>query len=255
LFRKLWTDLVFFCGHLHLTDKFPGFAIGEREKFIAFDEITRECIPNIQFGDIGLHRDWGYLDNLVIPGFMKHAWIHTEDGTADPRIVEAVSAGVLHRSSFVPIYSDYAMVLRPKGVTEEQRKGACLKAKQIIGDRYDVNFKFDIEKEIEFYSGKEKDQALNDLNLAAEQLKNYHPAFSCTEVVGYCWWHMRELLRIYRIEHLGKKILIADEYINRSWEIIWASKSCTVKAAQEMGLHEEGVSMIEDYWKTHDVSG
>lgn len=43
------------------------------------------------------------------------------------------------------MHSDHTITLRPKGVSENERKGACKKAKQIVGSKYDVNFN-DIEE-------------------------------------------------------------------------------------------------------------
>ena len=68
-------------------------------------------------------------------------------------VVEAVSEGVIHRSAIYPLYSDYAIILRPRKVDYKSRRGACKKAKGIVGTRYDHNFQFDIEEELKHYKG------------------------------------------------------------------------------------------------------
>jgi hypothetical protein len=216
---------------------------------VKFDEIVK-ALPLIRYGDIGVHRDSGYLSNLAIPGFMKHAWIHTDDGISDPKIVEAISEGVVKRSAIYPLYSDYSVILAPRDereITEELRKGACLKANQIVGVRYDHNFEFDIEQELKFYGGQDAEQGRQHLAAGNEMLSHYDHGFSCTEVVSYSWWHRREDLKIYRTRSRGKSVILADSFLNRSWKIRWASESVTVDAARKLGLGEEGLSLIEDY--------
>lgn len=175
------------------------------------------------------------------------------DGLSTPRIVEAVSEGVIIRNSIHPIFSDYSIILSPKGITDEERKGACLKANSLIGARYDVNFKFDIEEELKFYTGTHKDSAIHDLEVSKKSLEKYEPTFSCTEVVGYSWWHKREELRLFRSEQRGKSVLLPDCYLNHNWEIKWMSKSITLEVARENNLHEEGLLMIEKYLNSKKV--
>jgi hypothetical protein len=56
-------------------------------------------------------------------------------------------------------------------------------------------------------------------------------------------------LRLYRKERRGKHCILADDFLNGSWEIIWLSKSVTLEAAIKLKLHEEGLSMIGAYLK------
>ena len=44
-------------------------------------------------------------------------------------------------------------------------------------------------------------------------------------------------------------VILADDFINHDWEIVWLSNSITVDIAKKLGLHEEGLSMIENYLK------
>ena len=246
IFTDGWRQNVFFAGDIRRINSFPWVTWAVREHKITYEEVL-EVLPLIQYGDIGIHKDDGYLSNIAIPGFMKHGWIHVEDGIKIPQIVEAVSEGVVKRSSIYPMYSDFTIILSPKDVTDKERKGACLKANNIVGEQYDVNFKFDIEQELHYYTGRHKTEAGQELVAGQEQIRKYDHGFSCTEVVSYAWWHKREELSIYRKERMGKQIIIADDFLNHNWRIKWMSESITPEVAREKGLHEEGLVMIEEF--------
>lgn len=245
IFNDFYKKLVFLGGDIRKINCFPWITWDVHQHKVKFEELL-EALPLTQFGDIGIHRDDGYLSNIVIPGFMKHAWIHTNDGK-NPMIVEAISEGVTNRSALYPMYSDYTIILRPKNIDYKSRKGACKKANAIVGTRYDHDFKFDIERELEFYKGEDLELAKEDLGSGVEYMKKFDLAFSCTEVVGYSWWHEREKLRIYRTKNRGKNVILADSFLNNSWEIIWMSSSVTLKSAVNFGLHEEAIEMIKNY--------
>lgn len=252
LINNLYRDAVFFIGDVKKLDSFPWITWASKQHKVRFEEII-ESLPSIRHGDIGIHRDEGYLSNIAIPGFMKHAWIHTDDMFDDnlvdknPMIVEAISEGVVYRSAIYPMYSDYTIILRPKEVTVKSCRGACKKAKNIVGTRYDHNFKFDIENELKHYNGDDLESAKDELGAGSKQMQKYDHGFSCTEVVSYSWWHEREKLRLYREKSRGKDIILADSFLNGGFEIIWMSKSVTVDIAKKMGLHEEGIEMIKSY--------
>lgn len=243
---KIINKLFSLVGDLHTAESFPWFSTSIRHHKVKIEEIL-ESLSLIKYGDIGLHRDCGYLSNLFIPGFMKHAWIHTTDGIHG-EIVEAISEGVVKHSAIYPMLSDYTIILSPKNVTDEDRKGACLKANKIVGEKYDFKFQFDIEKELQFYRGDNTKAAICDLETCKKGIQQKH-GFSCTEVTSYAWWHKREDLSIYRTKHLWKQVILADSFMNRHWEISWASKSVTTDSAKKLGLSEEGLSLIEDYYK------
>jgi len=244
--NDMYRNAVFFVGDIRRIHSFPWVTWDVHQHKVDMEEIIK-ALPLIKYGDVGVHRDDGYLSNVAIPGFMKHAWIHVQDGVKQPMIVEAISEGVVHRSAVYPMYSDYTIILRPKNVDYKARRGACKKAKSIVGTRYDHDFKFDIENELKHYKGDETEAAVSDLGEAAAYMKKFDHGFSCTEGVAYAWWHCREQLRIYREKSRGKNIILADSFMNGGFEIVWMSKSVTVEAAEKMGLHEEGVEMIRKF--------
>jgi hypothetical protein len=244
--KEFWRQLVFFVGDIRLLRSFPYITWSVPTHRVSYDEIL-EGLPQVTYGDVGVHRDWGYLTNAAIPGFMKHAWIHVRDGVAAPQIVEAVSEGVLARSAIYPMTSDYTVILSPRDVTEEQRKGACKKARQIIGKGYDVDFAFDIEYELQYFNGEDTADARAHLQQGQRFMRAYDPAFTCTEVVSYAWWHRREELRLIRREVRGQTIILADDFFNDGWQIQWMSRSVTPETARRNGLHEQGCEMIADY--------
>ena len=259
--------MVFFVGDIRRLHSFPWVTWSVHAHEIDYDEVL-ETLPLIEYGDVGIHRDNGYLSNLAIPGFMKHAWIHVSDGMQKPHIIEAISEGVIKRNAIYPLFSDFTIILRPKNVSEKERKGACKKAQGVIGEKYDVHFDFNIEEELthfnkinnldnkrtikiqndlRYYTGTHKDEALNDMKEAQENLQKFDGAFSCTELVSYAWWHKREELRLFRKQSRGKSVILADDFLNGAWEIIWASASVNIENAHKFGLHEEGLEMIRSY--------
>ncbi len=256
LLNNVWRQVIFFLGDIKRLNAFPWVTWSKHENLVSYEELL-PVIPLIEYGDIGLHRDRGYLSNLAIPGFMKHSWIHVQDGIECPEIVEALSEGVVRRSPLYPMHSDYTIILTPRetlDVTDEQRKGACLKAKQIEGKPYDHNFIFDIEEELRYYRGQKSDKAKEHLNIAQDQVQSFDYAFSCTEVVGYAWWHCREELGIFRTNRMGKSVILADTFLNRGWRIKWASQSVTVDAAKSMGLYdEESLLLIDEYRRSNPI--
>jgi len=248
LFTALWRNLVFFVGDIRRLHAFPWVTWSVHEHKVDYDEVL-EVLPLIQYGDVGIHRDAGYLSNIAIPGFMKHGWIHVKDGLEIPAIVEAISEGVIQRNAMYPIFSDFTIILSPKNVSDLERKGACKKAKFMLGQKYDVNFEFDIENNIKYYKGENVEKAEEHLRLGEENLKSFDGAFSCTELVSYSWWHKRDDLRLFRKKSRGKSVILADDFLNDGWEIKWMSQSVSIESAKKMGLHEEGLLMIEEYIK------
>lgn len=249
--NECYRKVVFFFGDVKKLHSFPYVTWAAKEHKVSYDEIL-QALPLIEYGDVGIHRDAGYMSNVFIPGFMKHAWIHTQDGIESPKIVEAISEGVIERSPIYPMFSDYTIILSPRNCTAEERKGACTKANGIIGQHYDHNFKFNIEKELDFYrqhNGTQEREAEDDLKEYESKIQKYDHAFSCTEAVSYAWWHKREILRLYRHKQRGKEVILADDFLNHGWEIKWMSNSVTLDVAKKLGLHEEGLGMIEEYRK------
>ena len=253
-FQKVWKEVAFFVGDVRGQSSFPYVTWSKHSHLVDYDEIM-EVLPEIKYGDIGLHRDMHFLSNVFIPGFMKHSWIHTEDGITSPKIVEAISEGVVMRNPYYPLFSDFFIILSPKNVTDEEREGACLKANKIVGAEYGIDFNFDIEEELAFYAGDDKGAAAHDLQCTQENLCKYKFSFSCSEAVSYAWWHKREQLQLYRQVRKGYNCILPDDFLNHGWEIKWLSKSVTVKAARDIGLHEEGIQMIAEYIEQNDTAG
>lgn len=223
--KDLYRRSVFFLGDLRSLDGFPWFTYAVRKHEVDYDEVTKALMV-IQPGDIGLHRDHGYLSNVAIPGCFKHAWVHIDDGD----IVEAISEGVVRRNAIYPIYSDMSIILRSKnkdGYVTSQR------AQSLIGENYDVNFEFDIEKSnAHFYGNKDS---------------KYDPAFSCTEVAAFSLYREDEGHGISSSYVSGKKVLIADSFINEDMEIVWASESVTLENVMKLGLGPSSVRLLSEY--------
>lgn len=223
--NALYSKLVFFFGDVRTLDGFPWITYAVRKHEIDFDELV-EAQDLIQPGDIGLHRDNGYLSNIAIPGCFKHAWVHIENGD----IVEAISDGVVRRNAFYPLYSDLAIVLRPK---DRDPLETVERAKELIGENYDVDFRFDLDKADAFYDGKD--------------VGKYDPAFSCTEVAAYSLRRSGDKTGFGYSERFGKTVILADSFINDSHDIVWMSKSVTLERVMGLGLPPAGVKIISEY--------
>lgn len=255
LLERAARAISFAAGDLRAQSSIPWFTTNIRTPLVPFEEIV-EGLELAQFGDVGLHRDSGYFTNLTIPGAMKHCWLHTSDsqdvcGPFVGEIVEATSEGVLQKSAIVPYYSDYAILLRPIGVTTEERKGACVKAQSVIGSDYDTSFKFNIEEELLYYAPENAEdlkEAIKSLEASEAALQRWNHAFSCSELVAYCWWHKRNELRLYRRKFLGKNVILPIDFMHSGFEIVWCSESWTVDVAHRQGLGEEALDMLVD-WK------
>ena len=275
----IWRKGVFLAGDIRRLSHWPFLTWAKDEHKVSYEEALG-ALPLIRYGDVGLHRDRGYLSNLAIPGFMKHAWIHVLDANVDRnlygpvdeyyQIVEAISEGVVCRSPLYAMRSDYVIVLEPKSIgryfvsstmpeiadrmsserADEFRKGACLKARRMVGMPYDHRFEFNIDEELKYYQttgDRMSSFPRNYLQAAANQFRRYDIAFTCTELVAYAWWHLREQLGIERRTKYGKRVILADDFINENWRIRWASESVTVDVAASMGLHEEGIEMVRGF--------
>lgn len=269
-FHRGYRRLVFWAGDIRAIRHFPFITWDVHHHKVEYDE-AMQALPKIHKGDIGLHRDGGYLSNLAIPGFLIHAWIHVNDPerngdiieTTNMQIVEAISDGVVKRHALHPIRSDYTIILRPKDVTEMDIERAVKKAESIVGARYDADFKFDIEEEIKLFTEEMviKDMSKNDAEQDRAELdviKNNMQAewdggFSCTETVSFAWWHKRRQLRLFRTKARGKEVILADDMINNGFEIVWMSDSVTYETAKKMNLGEEALEMIKEYREKHPV--
>lgn len=74
-FNNLYRSFLNWGGDIKKQNCFPYVTWSTHSYLVDYDEVL-EVLPLIEYGDIGLHREIGYLSNKVIPGFMKHAWIH-----------------------------------------------------------------------------------------------------------------------------------------------------------------------------------
>lgn len=221
---KAW--LVFTFGHFRKLDFFPYFTTyGYDVHKMTFKE-AREGSAVSRPGDIGIHRDNGFLSNVAIPGAFKHAWIVVDNNDC----VEAVAEGVLRRDNLAPTYSDYVIILRPLGVNKTEVDASVQRANYLVGCEYDANFNFDLDEQS-----------------AAYMPRGFHKAFSCTEAAAFSWYHCKEKLAIVRSQHAGREAIIADDFLKMNFGIIWMSPSVTVKWAKEMKLHDIGVEKIKSY--------
>ena len=250
---RLWRRIVFGVGDW-MTQK--------REPFCRESEYG-EIIPQLQPGDVVLHRDdrFGPV-NWFIGGAMIHAGIYVGNG----EIVEAISEGVVRRSVGHILESDYTCVVRPnaKSLSQYARAhvihDACVKARSIEGFEYDPLF--DFCDSVEF-------DALNQIkhnfvrSSWATRAKAEGISFACTEVPYFCYYPVRELLGLYRRRnvniltkliglfglHPGSAVIDADMYVTAyGFDLIWCSASMTPGWAARMNVPEAMLSKLTAYW-------
>lgn len=264
VFHRAWRRVVLWCGKVRLLNAFPWVTWERSDHEISIEE-GMEAMRLLRAGDIGIHRDKGFLSNVAIPGFMKHAWIHVtgakvfEPGIGDDyniarcEIVEAMGEGVLRRSALYPIRSDYVIIVRPKNLTPDEQLHALTKANKIVGCRYDTDFNFDIEAEVNHFDrGMVTEEDKRELKRIVTNLRaEWDGGFTCTEVPAFSYWHVREKLGIKRHKARGKEVILADDYISPNFEIVWVSKSVTPDIARKLGLSEDKIALLDLYWATH----
>lgn len=237
LARTLRKKIIFVAGDIR-RERCPfGFAWGKYERLIDYDEMAA-AVERSYPGYVGLHRNRGDLSNMAISGFMKHAWLV---GSNSREIIEAVSEGVLTRHPYHALSTDYAVILKPL-VTADARFEAVNRAHKLaqIKCPYDDKFTFDLEVEESLFQDKET---------ALSNMKRYGLGVSCTEMVSLAYVGHRRELGLYRVRHRGRLVILPDNFMTTHFEVCWASKSTTPDTALELGLSEEGCSMLREYWE------
>jgi len=144
--------------------------------------------------------------------------------------------------------------LRPRNVSEADIERFERIIHKLVGAKYDVNFSFNMEEELKWLKAtnidvKKAEEDESELKRAVQNHRGeFDMAFSCTETVATAWWHKRHALRLYRKKSRGRMVIVADQFVNHGWEIVWTNVK--PEEAKKWGLHEEGVSMLKDYWGT-----
>ena len=234
--RDLKRKVIFVAGDIRREHCLGGFAWGKYDRLIDYDEMAM-AVERSRPGYIGLHRNRGDLSNIAIGGFMKHAWLVGMKNTVE--IIEAVSEGVVCRYPYHALNTDYAVILKPL-VPENVRYEACKRAREMIGCPYDDTFTFDLEVE---------DKLFRDKDTALANMRKYGLGVSCTEMVALCYVGHRRDLGLYRTKLGKRQVVLPDSFLSTHFEVVWASKYTTPDTAIELGLHEEGCSMLREYWE------
>lgn len=227
--------MIFFAGDIRREHCPFGFAWGKYEHLIDYTEMEEAC-KLARFGYIGLHRNRGDLSNVAISGFMKHAWLWTEDQW---EIVEAVSEGVVRRHAFHALNTDYAVILKPS-VSIDALYEALRRSRLMVGCPYDDQFQFDLEI---------IDDLFRDKETALDNMRRYGLGVSCSEMVALCYVGHRRELGLYRTKAGSRQVILPDSFLSTHFKVVWASRETTPEVAQSLGLHEEGINMLTEYWR------
>lgn len=281
---RAWRRLAFWLGDVKFYWQLyfgflplPVCSWTHHEYRVPIEELLRVC-KLLQPGDVMLATKNGYwFSNVAIPGCFKHAGIVVkgpavgqthEDSivfvydSSVVRLVEAVSEGVLCRH---PLHAraDKMIFLRPKHMEVDERAHAAALALKFVGCKYDASFNFNIEEEVKFFESQSGDKQISewvkDLHENAKELQRckinhqaeFDLAFSCTETVAVAWWFRRKQLGIARKRSRGRLVVVADQFVNRDFKIIWSNVK--PEEAKLAGLYEEGVRELEAYWEGRDV--
>jgi hypothetical protein len=286
-FNRAWRRIAFWAGDVRFAWQWyfgflpvPHFSWTDHEYAVSYETLLEAC-EEFASGDVLLATKKGYpLSNSAIPGLFKHAAIITDgpaclgvddvstfrDGVdtrvfvhikrlcdiGRVRLVEAISEGVVERH---PLWAraDKMIVLRPKHMEERERNRAAAMAKKLVGCKYDASFKFNIEEELAHINGPGvSDEEIQDgaqelRRLQCNHTSEYDIAFSCTETVAAAWWFRRRQLGILRKKVRGRLCIVADQFVNRDFKVVWTN--VTVEQARQGGLGEEGVREIEEWHK------
>lgn len=102
---------------------------------------VREVLNCVIAGDILLHRQGGYLNTVLLPGFWSHAGLFV----GNDRIIHAIGEGVVHEDVIDFCRTDAVCVLRVKNLTPEQLQKAIVTANRLEIERvgYDYTFRSD----------------------------------------------------------------------------------------------------------------
>ena len=197
--RSSWfRSFVFWIGNVRKLSSFPWVTWDSHEPKISHEEID-QILSLVRPGDVGVHRDRGFLSNCFIPGIFKHAWIHADDG----QVIEAIKAGVVCRSARYTLRTDDLVILRPK-LSAVVRKSAVKNAMKIVGFKYDTAYDFDIDEEL-------------------QHLNKHDQAFSCIETVAYAYYPYFNELNFKWEQYLGKKVLYPGVVVNPAFDVVYSN--------------------------------
>lgn len=109
------------------------------------DKAPADLLAKMQPGDILLRRTQWTSGNLMIPSYWKHAAVYTGKGN----LVEATFKGVQKNdmNTFFD-HGDEVLILRPKNLTEDQRKIMVAYSNMQNGRPYDFNMDFDDDRRL-----------------------------------------------------------------------------------------------------------
>ena len=242
--------IVFLMGDIRWLgwDKFP-FCLGwySYEQKIDLNEVINDAIPMLEPGDVILHRDEGFISNLFIGGAMIHAGLYVGDG----QVVEAISEGVVRRHAAHILYSDRAVILRPR-VSDDAKAQAIEWGHRVVGFGYDFLFEF---------NGVEQRETIRKHGIEA---RNMGVRFACTEIPYFCYLdHAKSMgIKLRRNVNLltkllwfinvnpGEAVIDADMYVKADMDVIWCSKKFTPEYCTKMKCGDQYIAKIKSWWES-----
>lgn len=224
----IYRNLIFFLGRIKYIKSPPFFTWDDTERAIDYNE-SSYALSLVKPGDIGLHRDDGFLSNWGIPGAFKHSWIFWKEN----QVIEANQHGVLKRHAIHPLHTDYAIILRPHDVSQEDIDIALDTANSIVGCEYDHQFRADNLSKARYVKSNGKRRLMSK--------------FYCHEVTAFSWWHKKDQLGLHRDKYAGKNVFLGDSFITCNFDIVWVSRQISSAWCEKKGMNAKGVQKIEEF--------
>lgn len=151
-------------------------------------------------GDIVLRSSDHYVDSYVIPGSLTHSGVFIGFINKVPMIAHAVAEGVCLETFYDFVKTDHFSIVRPKGLTADERDSAAAAAFKYVGHPYDFDFRYS-----------------NDA------------AMYCNELTGRSYAHLQSKFK-FKMDVVGfgklkRKSLLADGIFLSDVDIIFMTES------------------------------
>jgi len=153
-------------------------------------------------GDILLRRDDKYLmsKRWAIPGDFKHAGLYLgKDAEGIPRFIHASGNGVDTGNFCDFLMTDHITVVRPSGLTKEERQHAVDEILPFVGTGYDFDFRY-----------------------------NDDESLYCTELVGRAYHDFKDKFKFELNKEkrflVERKVLLADDIFKSDVDVIFVSE-------------------------------
>ncbi len=114
----------------------PMFILYHPEGYKMKGEDVREVLNTIKPGDVLLRGYLRYIDGYFIPGTFSHAGMYVGEN----KVIHSMAEGIFKEDVINFCRCDMIAIMRVRGITDVEINQACIKAKVLIGTKYDFEF-------------------------------------------------------------------------------------------------------------------